>query len=472
MEQQQQQTYEDILDVQVIAKMQEESLRQSVMNINRHPNQEMLLQHQQQQQQKQTVSSRQPRANYNTATITKRVHSNRPSINHMSNNIDDVQYNSMRNDSISSEHSSISSTASNYESPYTSHVNVNASRQTPQRDLRQNPNYQTITKSKTINNGISSAIQQRLNVVNKQVVSRSNTPSKTSFKDESRLPTPRSSRPSVDRSIGNVLINTNSPSKVVNLSKPPPAPAQTPANSSSSTRRVLAYGSKRSLTTSIVPSASSVKSNLIPAVSNRIQNQNQETKKSSTNLTNVNRATNAGQNKQKYSSGISSSTSTNTIASTHSVTSTTSPSNLSSISNSSSINQIAPINASSPRSADIISPSGLLTDGPLNRKSNSNNVRDRSSSPSTYSFNAPANKLGSNSNLSSIQGSANLTQTPFILKQQQQQLQQQQRQQQTRRSFLPQPVQYSQRRPSVSPIRLASNQLMTQGDSSWQDELY
>jgi hypothetical protein len=284
-------------------------------------------------------------------------------------------------------------------------------------------------------------------------------------RDESRLPTPRTSRPSVDRSIGNVLINTNSPSKVVHLSKPPPAPAQTPANSSSTTRRVLAYGSKRSLTTSIVPSATSTKSNLIPtAMSNRIQAQNPETKKSSTNLSTANRANVANQNKSKYPTGISSSTSTNTISS---VTSTTSPSNLSSISNSSSINQIAPINASSPRSAEIISPSGLLTDGPLNRKSNSNTVRDRSSSPTTYSFNVTANKLGSNTNLSSVQ-------TPFILKQQQHQLQQQQQQQQhqTRRSFLPQPVQYSQRRPSVSPIRLASKQLMTQGDSSWQDELY
>ncbi len=107
-QQQQQQSYEDILDVQVIAKMQEESLRQSVMNINKRTffifnlansihflnyvlfesyfevaNQEMLLQ----QQQKQITSNRQPRSNYNTATITKRVHSNRPTINHMSANI-------------------------------------------------------------------------------------------------------------------------------------------------------------------------------------------------------------------------------------------------------------------------------------------------------------------------------------------------------------------------------------------------
>ena len=140
-------------------------------------------------------------------------------------------------------------------------------------------------------------------------------------------------------------------------------------------------------------------------------------------------------------------------------------------------------NASSPRSrqqspsfnnsSKVISPSGLLTDGPLGRRPNvkssrspHKDSRERSSSPV---FNNGLNKKqqlvngtsGSNSSLHTIQESAKL----MSVKQAQN----------IRKSFLPQPVQHQQqqqqiqpgRKPSVSPIRQHQHV-----SPSWKDGCY
>ena len=162
----------------------------------------------------------------------------------------------------------------------------------------------------------------------------------------------------------------------------------------------------------------------------------------------------------------------------------------SSISASSSINQMAPLNASSPRSRNesrnhspsstyssnssqqanklmnnIISPSGLLTNGPLGRRiiTSPSRMRERSSSPSVDKS-GPQNggsayhhqhltqqlinqlNYGSNGNLPNAPDSTKNPSSPTSAR----------KQVQTRRSFLPQPVQYQsqhQINPSVSPIR-------------------
>ena len=167
------------------------------------------------------------------------------------------------------------------------------------------------------------------------------------------------------------------------------------------------------------------------------------------------------------------------------VNSTISPSSSSSLSASSSVQQIAPVNSSSPRSRNtspsyysqmnttaivhqksIISPSGLLTDGPLGRRPviSPSPLRDRSVSPvfSTNEFNSKkiiqeqqSQKLiinqinvGSNTNLHSLQETKMLStlNSPIINRKQGVP---------TRKSFLPQPVQFQQtnRQASVSPIR-------------------
>lgn len=98
------------MDVQVIAKIQEANLRQSVLNINKLTD---------------SVNERNG-GGYSTATITKRVHTPKQS---MALQLPSQSYDyesAMRRDSASSsDHSSLSSTASTYESPYTSQVNVN-----------------------------------------------------------------------------------------------------------------------------------------------------------------------------------------------------------------------------------------------------------------------------------------------------------------------------------------------------------
>lgn len=98
-------TYEDFTDLQVVAKMQEENLRQSVLNLS-----------------KITVQNLN-RSGFSTATITKRTHPMRPSFPLQLPNENANEDSFRRYSASSSEHSSISST--NLESPYNSQVNVN-----------------------------------------------------------------------------------------------------------------------------------------------------------------------------------------------------------------------------------------------------------------------------------------------------------------------------------------------------------
>ena len=66
------------------------------------------------------------RGTYSTATITKRTNSRLSHAPVINFDQDPSSNTAARRDSVSSsDHSSLSSTASNFESPYTSHANVN-----------------------------------------------------------------------------------------------------------------------------------------------------------------------------------------------------------------------------------------------------------------------------------------------------------------------------------------------------------
>ncbi|RNA29051.1 hypothetical protein BpHYR1_031251 [Brachionus plicatilis] len=99
--------YEDFTDLQVVAKMQEESLRQSVLNLTKISTQNL------------------SRNGFSTATITKRVHPTRPSFALQLPSELPAEASLRRDSASSSDHSSISST--NIESPYNSQFNVNSS---------------------------------------------------------------------------------------------------------------------------------------------------------------------------------------------------------------------------------------------------------------------------------------------------------------------------------------------------------
>lgn len=291
--------------------------------------------------------------------------------------------------------------------------------------------------------------------------------------------------------------------------KPPPSPFQTgqssnvtaTTNTSARTGRTpMAYGGQRSATTSIVPmiaSASSTSSLNNGSNQNWQQSKFSKLQKQQPILTKQPQQTIQQQQQQQQQAQRSttsmSRTSTNqSIASSNSSSNiistnpTISPSSSSSVSTSSSMHQIAPMNSSSPRSRHtspllnttahyshtnssntlnyntnstpnkiVISPSGLLTDGPLGRSRpliSPSPMRDRSSSP-VYEVKKTLHlqqqqqqhqpvqlvnqlNVGSNSSLHTIQESKVPTNSsPMLIKKQTvvpaQQL---------RKSFLPQPV--------------------------------
>ncbi|CAF0751117.1 unnamed protein product [Brachionus calyciflorus] len=420
--------YDDMVDVQVIANIQEEDLRQSVLNLNKLTN----------------SGANGNGVGYSTATITKRVHATRPSFPLQLPN--DFIPNERRDSASSSDHSSISSTASNYESPYNSQVNVNSNVFGTNSPVKKPSNYQTITKSTTITHGINSK---------QSLITRSSTPStKTSTNlsnRESRLPTPRSNRSTTSTNLNSSLnvtvksAQSKSPSNFVTrnlqLTKPPPAPLSNQTNQTPSTRRILAYGSQRSATTSIVPSRTQIKATVIQKNQKIQKNPTPQIPRTSTN--------------QSISSN-----------------NPTSPSSTSSMSASSSIHQIAPLNASSPRSRNlsptqiltqvnkVISPSGLLTDGPFSR-------RDRSASPANK-YGSQTNLIGSNSNLHSIAETripAHLNSPAMARKMIVQS--------KSRKSFLPQPTAQNStttmRQTSISPSRTRN---VSPASTNWKDGCY
>lgn len=248
--------------------------------------------------------------------------------------------------------------------------------------------------------------------------------------------------------------------------KPPPSPFQV-QNTATPTGRTgrapMAYGGQRSATTSIVPmigSASSSSSSINTQTNwqqskfNRLQKQQQILPKQPQTPQRTTALSRTSTNQSISSSNSSS----NITTSSTNPNSTISPSSSSSVSTSSSMHQIAPLNSSSPRSRHtspslnsqyssnnsnkiVISPSGLLTDGPLGRRPliSPSPLRDRSSSPVYDSKKSVqlqpvqlGNQLnvGSNSSLHTIQESKIPTSSPLLNK----------KQQITRKSFLPQPV--------------------------------
>lgn len=330
-------------------------------------------------------------------------------------------------------------------------------------------------------------------------------------------------------------------SRNLQLSKPPPAPSsngQAPNGQTGvkSGRVIMSYGSHRSATTSIVPSSNvtstpssggnQVKLTQLQKQFNKQQQLTQQAPPqqrvngtTTTTTTNMLPRTStiqsiASSNSSSTIASYSSSSQANNTTHNHTINSSNT-----SISTSSSTQQITSYNASSPRSRNhspsssssmmmtaqsssnrppqapssnnttqnMISPSGLLTDGPLGRRPivSASPMRDRSSSPGgggpgsyetsngrknsggpqlpqyTQQLNNQLNH-GSNSSLHTIQETkipASMI-SPMVGR----------KHQQPRKSFLPQPVtygqlqqpqpqqqqqfqQYQQRQSSVSPIR-------------------
>ncbi|RNA29053.1 hypothetical protein BpHYR1_031253 [Brachionus plicatilis] len=117
------------------------------------------------------------------------------------------------------------------------------------------------------------------------MVARSSTPSTRNISRESRLPTPRSSGAlNTSLTVNVKSAQSKSPSNLVGrnlqLCKPPPAPLTNQTNQTNQTpsaRRLIAYGSQRSATTSIVPSQSQIKAALFHN-KNQVQKCAQKTK--------------------------------------------------------------------------------------------------------------------------------------------------------------------------------------------------
>jgi len=184
------------------------------------------------------------------------------------------------------------------------------------------------------------------------------------------------------------------------INKPPPSPLQVQANISSGRvgRAPMQYGGQRSATTSIVPMIQGNSVNTPNGQTNwqqskftKLQKQQQVLPKQPQHLVQQHQQQRStGLSRTSTNQSISSSNSSNNIAPNTNPNSTISPSSSSSVSTSSSMHQIAPMNSSSPRSRHtspslnspysqtnntttntnkiVISPSGLLTDGPLGRR--------------------------------------------------------------------------------------------------------
>jgi hypothetical protein len=236
----------------------------------------------------------------------------------------------------------------------------------------------------------------------------------------------------------------------------------------------MAYGGQRSATTSIVPM---IGSNSSATVTTNNNNTTTNWQQSKFNKLQKQQPILTKQPQQPQHQALSRTSTNHSISSSHSSNnltpngsnpnSTLSPSSSSSVSTSSSMHQITSMNnLSSPKSRQpspspqtnnnnnkiVISPSGLLTDGPLGRYTIANRqlispspMRDRSSSPvyengakqksvqqTSLQLNiANSNNLSSsNSSLHTIQESKIPTSSPMLIKKQL-----------IRKSFLPQPVQ-------------------------------
>ena len=262
----------------------------------------------------------------------------------------------------------------------------------------------------------------------------------------------------------NTTINVSGSTTATNsyMNKPPPAPTPQAVSSQMTSRggrSLMSY--QRSATTSIVPT--------VQAKLNQIQKQQQQLQQ----LQQIQQMRAAALSRTSTNQSIASSSNASTISTTTSVSASSS---MNQIQPSVVNNNNVPLNSSSPRSRNespsfntnnsnkIISPSGLLTDGPLGRRGINNNSsvgrsphkdRDRSTSPSYVGNNLKASVNGSNSSLNAIHETKMGTKV--------------------RKSFLPQPVQQMDaRKPSVSPVRHQQHLTHQQRNTSpsWKDGCY